>query len=235
MSKENLVTERISKYEEQQKRKLVQLGNSKKSYNNILSYLESEIKQSTQMAEFSYQILCFRDDGVYQLNRAIEEIYGVSSSKEQSNISGEKESISTIDIKLSDGTRIKVLYGRIDISDAGEDAHIWIGYDPDTNRMIVTGKCEFRFSTLIDDIIEKTKYLIETESIYRNQAIEINDDAGYPSVLDLQGIDKEFIVLSDEVKYSLIPLDARINKTEECISKGIPIRYGALLEGAYGG
>ena len=38
-----LVNNRISKYEETQKQKLIQLGQSKKSYGNILSFLEDEI------------------------------------------------------------------------------------------------------------------------------------------------------------------------------------------------
>ena len=100
MGKE-LVKNRISKYEEQQKQKLVQLGQSKKSYVNILAFLESEIAQSTKMSNFSYRLLCFRDDGIYQLNRAIEEIYGVSSGKADSNASGGEKMIETIDIFLN--------------------------------------------------------------------------------------------------------------------------------------
>ena len=56
------VQQRINKYEELQKTKLVQLGQSKKSYRDILSYLEGEIKQSTQMSRFRYEILCFKND-----------------------------------------------------------------------------------------------------------------------------------------------------------------------------
>ena len=53
----------ISSYEERQKTKLVELGQSNKSYKNILSYLEAEIKQSTRMSSFNYKIHCFKDDG----------------------------------------------------------------------------------------------------------------------------------------------------------------------------
>ena len=229
-----LVKNRISKYEEQQKQKLVQLGQSKKSYANILSFLEAEIKQSTKMSNFSYQILCFRDDGIYQLNRAIEEIYGVSSGKTDKNMSGEEQTIEMIDITLADGTRIKVPFGNIALPEAGNGAQIKINYDYVIHSLLITGTCEFRFSTLMDDIIERTKELLTTESIYRNQAIEIIDEYCLPRVLDLTNIDKEFMVLSEETKYSLIPLDARIKKSEACISKGIPLKFGALLEGPYG-
>ena len=233
MGKE-LVKNRISKYEEQQKQKLVQLGQSKKSYVNILAFLESEIAQSTKMSNFSYRLLCFRDDGIYQLNRAIEEIYGVSSGKADSNASGGEKMIETVDITLSDGTRIKVPYGNIALPEAGNGAQIKINYDYGTQTLLVTGSCEFRFSSLMDDIIERTRELLTTESIYRNQAIEIVDESCLPKIIDLTNIDKEFMVLSDETKYSLIPLEARIKKSEACISKGIPLKFGALLEGPYG-
>lgn len=99
---------------------------------------------------------------------------------------------------------------------------------------MVTGSCEFRFATLIDDIIERTKELLITDSIYKNQAIEITNDDFMPHIIDLSTIDKEFMVLSDDTKYSLIILDARIQKSEACIAKGIPLKFGALLEGPYG-
>ena len=64
--------------------------------------------------------------------------------------------------------------------------------------------------------------------------IEITDENFMPQIIDLSNIDKEFMVLSDDAKYSLIPLDARITKSEACLAKGIPLKFGALLEGAYG-
>ena len=60
------------------------------------------------MCTFDYSILCFKNDGVYQLNKAIEEIYGVSKGKTESTPSGEDTKIQTVDVQLADGTRLKV-------------------------------------------------------------------------------------------------------------------------------
>lgn len=228
-----LVKQRINKYEEQQKQKLVELGQSKKSYRNILSYLEGEIKQSTKMCNFNYSVLCFKNDGVYQLNKAIEEIYGVSNGKTDKNMSGEESKIETVDVILADGTRIKVPYGNIAIPEAGEGAVIKIGYNKDKNMLLITGSCEFRFSSMVDEIVERTKELLTINSIYKNQAIEI-DNNYEPKIMDLSSLNKEFMVLSEQTEYSLIPLDARIKHAEKCIEKGISLKYGALLEGPYG-
>ena len=112
----------ISSYEEKQKAKLVELSQSNKSYKNILAYLEAEIKH-LQMSTFNYKIHCFKDDGVYQLNRAIEAVYGSVNFKKDESPSG-GDVMQTIDIQLATGERIKTLYGQIALPEAGEDAHI---------------------------------------------------------------------------------------------------------------
>ena len=89
----------ITSYEQKQKAKLVELGNSSKSYKNILAYLEAEIKQSTRMSSFNYRIHCFKDDGVYQLNRAIEMVYGAVNFKKDESPSGGEEVMQTLDLE----------------------------------------------------------------------------------------------------------------------------------------
>lgn len=228
-----LLKQKVNKYEEQQKRKLVELGSSKKSYRNILAYLEGEIKASTQMTNFNYQILCFKNDGVYQLNKAIEEIYGVSQIKGDENVSGESSKMETLDVILADGSRIKVPYGEISLAEAGPGACIKINYHNDKNLLLITGSCEFRFSSMIDEIVERTKELLTTNSIYRNQAIELVKTYE-PTILDLSGAKKEFMVLSDRTEYDLIPLKARLTQPKRCVEKGISLKYGCLMEGPYG-
>lgn len=228
----DLVKSRINKYEEQQKRNLVNLGQSKKSYRNILAFLESEIKASTQMTNFNYSVLCFKNDGVYQLNKAIEEIYGVSQSKSDDSPSGDG-AIETVDVQLADGSRIKVPYGAITIPEAGEGASIKIQYDTKKNLLLITGSCEFRFSSMIDEIVERTKSLLTTNSIYKNQALELTNTYE-PKIMDLSGIHNEFMVLSDRTEYDLQPLRARLTQPKRCVEKGISLKYGCLMEGPYG-
>jgi len=229
-----LVKNRITKYDQLQKQKLVELGQSKKSYRNILAFLEGEIKQSTQMCSFNYEILCFKNDGVYQLNKAIEEIYGVSHGKgDDAPSGGEEGKIETCDVQLADGTRIKVPYGTISIPEAGKNASIKIQYDNAKNLLFITGSCEFRFSSMIDEIVEKTKELLTVSSIYKNQAIELTG-ACVPKIMNLSTIENEFMVLSDQTEYDLQPLKARLLSPAKCIAKGIALKYGCLMEGPYG-
>lgn len=201
-------------------------------YADALDYIDNELKQSKKMAKINYRIRCFRNDGIYQLNQAISQVFGAVVSKEQRNPSGES-SVQTVDITLADGTRVKAPYGDISLEGLGEGSSININYDSSTHDLVITGKCQFRFSSLMDDIIEVTKHNLRTNSIYKGQALEISD-INDPKILDLSGIDRQLMVLSRETEYALRPIYARIMNPTMCLEKGIPLKFGALLEGGYG-
>lgn len=224
-------------WELEKKVELVRLGQSDKPYSEILMFLQNEIENANRMTNFDYKISCFKNDGIYQLSRAIEEIVGVSHVKQGNQPSGGgKKPMDTIDIILADGTRKKVPYGDIELPDMGEDAIIQIGYSGDNKLLHVRGKCQFRFSSLIDKIIERTKELLNTDSIYRNQFFEINASVnnGQPTIIPIKNIDKEVMILSEKTESALSPLKARIHYAEQCKKEGIPIKFGAILEGPYG-
>lgn len=226
------IAARVNKYEESQKQRIIEVCQSDMKYANVLGFIEGEIKQSKKMASFKYTLLCWKPDGVYQLNRAINEVFGSAVSKEDKSPSGDSN-IDTVDVILADGSRTKVPFGKISLEELGEDSEININYDNDRHLLLVKGQCQFKYQSLIDDIVERTKELLATESIYKNQALEITN-LSEPKIMTLAGIDKQFMVLSKKTEFELQPLRSRILYPEKCIAKGIPLKYGCLLEGKYG-
>ena len=215
----------VSKYEQEQKEKFIQvMSDPRMRYSDALNFVENEIKQSKRMGTFNHKILCFMNDGVYQLNRAIQEVFGIVSAAKNDNPSGGDDTVNTIEVILANGRRVKVPYGDIELADLGEGSVISISYK---------GKCQFRFTTLMDDIIDRTKELLATDSIYKSQALEISD-LNNPLVMDLSNIDREMMVLSEDTALGLRPLKSRIKYPEKCTERGIPLKYGALFEGPYG-
>lgn len=222
-----------NQYEQSMKKKFIEVMQEPGvKYADCLDYIESEIKQSKKMARINYKVPCFMNDGVYQLNKAIYKVFGSVSSKEDDNPSG-SSNIQTVDIELADGTRVKAPFGNINLEGLGEGSEININYDFGSHELIITGKCQFRFSSLMDDIVELTKKNISTDSIYKGQALEITD-INNPKILNLDNIDNQLMVLSDRIKYDLRPITARLTNPEECVRKGIPLKMGVLLEGSYG-
>lgn len=226
------IAARVNKYEESQKRRIIEVCQSNMKYADVLGFIEGEIKQSKKMASFKYTLLCWKPDGVYQLNRAINEVFGSAVSKEDKSPSG-NSNIDTVDVILADGSRTKVPFGKISLEELGENSEININYDNDRHLLLVKGQCQFKYQSLIDDIVERTKELLATESIYKNQALEITN-LSEPKIMTLAGIDKQFMVLSKKTEFELQPLRSRILYPEKCIAKGIPLKYGCLLEGKYG-
>lgn len=232
-SKSSVLEQKVNQYEMAMKDKFVRIMSQPGiKYADALDYIDNELKQSKKMAKINYRIRCFRNDGIYQLNQAISQVFGAVVSKEQRNPSGES-SVQTVDITLADGTRVKAPYGDISLEGLGEGSSININYDSSTHDLVITGKCQFRFSSLMDDIIEVTKHNLRTNSIYKGQALEISD-INDPKILDLSGIDRQLMVLSKETEYALRPIYARIMNPTMCLEKGIPLKFGALLEGGYG-
>lgn len=226
------IAARVNKYEESQKQRIIEVCQSNMKYADVLGFIEGEIKQSKKMASFKYTLLCWKPDGVYQLNRAINEVFGSAVSKEDNSPSG-NNNVDTVDVILADGSRTKVPFGKISLEELGEDSEININYDNDRHLLLVKGQCQFKYQSLIDDIVERTKELLATESIYKNQALEITN-LSEPKIMTLAGIDKQFMVLSKKTEFELQPLRSRILYPEKCIAKGIPLKYGCLLEGKYG-
>lgn len=224
----------VSKYEQEQKEKFIQvMSDPRMRYSDALNFVENEIKQSKRMATFNYKILCFMNDGVYQLNRAIQEVFGIVSAAKNDNPSGGDDTVNTIEVVLADGRRVKVPYGDIDLADLGEGSIISISYNGNDHHLYIKGKCQFKFTTLIDDIIDRAKELLANDSIYKSQALEIAD-LNNPVVMDLSNIDREMMVLSEDTVLGLRPLQSRIRYPEKCAERGIPLKYGALFEGPYG-
>ncbi len=223
----------VNSYETAKKAELVTLGMGDKSYGDILPYLENEILKSKQMHSFHYKISCFKEDGAYQLNKSIEKIYGVSINQGEKTPSNGDQPVEMLDVKLSNGDRIKVPFGNIATPEFGKDSTIQIAYENDKNLLHIKGTCQFQYNALIDSIINETETLLNTESIYKNQAFEL-DSNFQPKTLNLDNIDKEFMILNESTEIELIPLKSRILHPQKCLDKKIPLKFGALLEGPYG-
>lgn len=232
-SKRNVLKQKTRQWEEQMKAEFAAVATTPgRTYSEVLEFAINADKQSKKMAKINHRIRCFRNDGIYQLNKAITEVFGSVVSKTDDGPSGDS-TIQTVDIQLADGTRTKAPFGDISLEGLGEGSVISINYDGSTHELVMTGKCQSRFMSLMDDIIDQTKINLANDSIYKGQALEITD-INNPQILDLSGIDDQLMVLSKQTEYDLRPIKARLLNPDECIRKGIPLKYGALLEGSYG-
>lgn len=218
--------------DQEQIKKLWKVINSGKSYSEVLDYVSNEIEESVREIEFHYEIKCFLSDGAYALHQAIEDKFGFIKQRGEKNPSGNKPP-KMIDVKFADGTHVKVPFGKIDLPLFGEEAYIDMFYDKDASTMYLKGSCQKRYVKDLDNIVDRTIWKVNNESIYKNKAVKfvLNEE---PEFINLENIDSIPMFLTEEAKFATEPVMARIEKTEECIANNIDIRFGALLEGNYG-
>lgn len=223
-----------NQWESQQKQRMAEMFlDPKISYADCIKASIDADKQNHRMSRINHHLRCFKSDGIYQLNKAITGVFGAVVSNEEHGPSVGDQTVNMVDIQLADGTRTKAPYGDIALDSLGEGSMISINYDDSKHELLVTGKCQQMYMTIMDDIIEATKHFLATESIYKGQALEITD-INDPQILDLSSIDQQLMVLSKSTKYALLPIEARLTEPQVCIERGIPLKYGALLEGPYG-
>ena len=223
-----------NQWESQQKQRMAEMFMDPKiSYADCIKASIDADKQNHRMSRINHHLRCFKSDGIYQLNTAITGVFGAVVSNEEHGPSVGDQTVNMVDIQLADGTRTKAPYGDIALDSLGEGSMISINYDDSKHELLVTGKCQQMYMTIMDDIIEATKHFLATESIYKGQALEITD-INDPQILDLSSIDQQLMVLSKSTKYALLPIEARLTEPQVCIERGIPLKYGALLEGPYG-
>lgn len=223
-----------NQWEKQQKQRMAEMFLDEKiSYADCIKASLDADKQNHRMSRINHHLRCFKSDGIYQLNKAITGVFGAVVSNEEHGPSVGDQTVNMVDIQLADGTRTKAPYGDIALDSLGEGSMISINYDESKHELLVTGKCQQMYMSIMDDIIEATKHFLATESIYKGQALEITD-INDPQILDLSSIDQQLMVLSKSTKYALLPIEARLTEPQVCIERGIPLKYGALLEGPYG-
>ena len=232
-STENVLKKKINYFEQQQKERIIAACNSDMKYAEVLAFIRNEIEKSEQDVSLNYSIKCWKTDGAYQFNQAVEEIFGSVKAMKDTGPSG-LGNVNTLDVVLANGLRTKVPFGKISLPDLGEDAYIELNYDKNKAELIITGCCKSKYQSMVDDIVERTRQLIATNSIYRNQALEITSAREEPKRLNLDSIDSQLMVLSKQTEFDLQPLRSRILYPEKCIERGIPLKYGCLLEGKYG-
>lgn len=202
-----------------------------KPLKSISKFIDTEVANLMQVTAFKYTMGCFMEDGAFALNRSVKEIQGFSSNK-KSGPSGDQPP-QTIDVRFADGQHIKVPWGTIALPNLGEEAQITIGYNLDSRKLHVHGQCEKRFVRVMDEIMERAMKYVKYESIYAGAAIRLGADL-QPQFIDLSSVDSTPLFLSKAAEFSLVPIKARLENPDVCHANGLPLKYGAILEGNYG-
>jgi transitional endoplasmic reticulum ATPase len=220
--------------------------NRKKELNRLIElkgvdegirYFTSKLQAEEQVVSVSYTLNCFSLEGAYALYKSVERISGHVDLAAQKGPSGNNPP-RLVDVKLPDGTSVKIPWGKISLPEFDEDSYLETDYDSDNNVLHISGQVKKKFIPNINKIVSTAEKILATESIYKGQAInlEFEDDEYHvePTFINLSHIDDNKILMSKEARDGILPILARIVNTKECLEMGLDLKYGALMEGPYG-
>jgi len=199
----------------------------------VIGLLENEIESQLTITSFSYGIPGFLKDTAYHFNEAVKEVLGFSTIKATAGASGDTPP-KFLTVDFPDGNIVKVPFGDINLPGLSEGSRANIGYDRASRSLIIDVETERRHAAKIDEIVRKAKHAVKYHSIYANSALIFDEDVHEPQFADVSKFEDQPVFLNPEVEQAIIPIKVRLEKTEILESKGIDIKFGALLQGPYG-
>ncbi|HKN45185.1 MAG TPA: ATP-binding protein, partial [Propionibacteriaceae bacterium] len=185
--------------------------------------------------EFQYtRVFDYRPlDGARAAGIAIRKAFGFSLGKPIRTFFGTRPP-ELVDVKVGAGLTEQVPWGALEVPGLeGVVLHLTSTFKPDYGKVfqvVVTGPRKHRFR--IEGLMELIERELQTNSIYRGQAIDGSDP---PEFLDLSSVDPEAVVYTQDVMRQLeANVWSPIKHADSLALLGQPGKRSVLFEGPYG-
>ena len=99
-STKDVLKKKVNFFEQQQKERIITACKSDMKYAEVLAFIKNEIEMSEQDVSLNYNIKCWKTDGAFQFNKAVEEIFGSVRAEKDAGPSG-SGNINTFDVILA--------------------------------------------------------------------------------------------------------------------------------------
>lgn len=186
------------------------------------------------------QIECFPLDGIVALARVLKQVYGFTELRGQHSFFGERPPI-LVQVPTADGFETAPL-GRM-CPPKWEGG--WLGADIAGPRITIQGEIKKKYEGEVKNIIKLTREELQTNSIYRGQAVMMDlswydneDECPFditkhsPKFMQLGETN---LILNRNTQFNLeANILLRIERPEECLANGIPLKHGVLFGGTFG-
>lgn len=199
------------------------------------SYLSEKVRVSRTFNVFPW-------DGANALMYALESRFGFAAAEGTPSFFGtEPPEMVTIDVAYNQTRRVP--WGRFSLP--GVQGYIETAVSRKDGRVCfaITGVVQRQNEKTIESIFDAVATHLTTNSIYSGKAVKIRfrDDDGdllhmpEPKFLQTDHISRDMLVYSKEVTDAIeTNLFAPIERIQDCLANGIPVKRGVLLGGPYG-
>ena len=208
-----------------------------------IDWLKRQQLTEEKQVTFSMDFKAYPLDGAYALYRAMKNIFGFVDLTAEKGPSGNTPP-HMVGVKLPDGSTIQVPWGRMQFPGLDADSYLETVWNTKKMTFEIHGKFKKKFEPVVVRIADECLEILRNESIYKGHAIRI--DLGWVATgehpTDPLFLDKDVKTIKDEdvlmtkatrTKYNTGVL-MRIQRTDICKRKGIPLKHGCMLAGPYG-
>lgn len=203
----------------------------------LFRYLEDE---ETEM-DVIEEIAAFPQDAAVAFNQALKEIYGWASSVPTPGFWG-PEPPQMITVQTGPGKHdfVQVPWGSFAVPGIDNRIEIKGNVTAEGATTLLIGSVKKRERSVLVELAQKTRDILETSSIYKGKAIMLKPDKdgkldlnNAPTFFD-PGKNQELILNAGEEGHLKSSLWAPIIHTARCVAEKIPLKRGVLLEGPFG-
>ena len=198
-------------------------------------FLETKVNIAEKFDAFPF-------DGAYAISRVLSKKYGWAQSIPTPGFFGSTPP-TMMNVQIAVGEYVSVPWGRFSIP--GVDGHLETGVAMNNGRFQFTlqAKVKRKDEETIRQIFELTRKHLVDRSIYRGQALKIRfkDDDGdaiampEPEFIDTTKINRDMLIYSADVMDAVeTNLFAPIERVEDFIANGLPVKRTVMLAGTYG-
>lgn len=205
-------------------------------------WIKRQMVMEDKMIEYNQGIKAYPLDGAYALYRAIDDIFGYADITQDSGPSGGTPP-QIIGVKLPDGSTIRIPWGRMQFPGLDKDSYLETKYDTTKMEFVIRGSFRKKFEGVVSKIADRTIEILRDSSIYKGTAIRVdlawmNSSDTFPTdpifMNDIRSIQDTDVLMNKATKLNYASVLMRIERSELCKSKNIPLKHGVLLAGPYG-
>lgn len=234
-----------TKIQEEEFKQLIDFIPERMSYADAITWIQRKQQSEEKVVAVHDSIPCYPLDGAVAVMRAVKDIYGFVSLTDTPAFFGSNPP-NLVQVQLADGTFETAVIGRISIP-KWESGFLDISVGRGEAVLHLSGQIKKKNEKEVKLVISAVREHLRTSSIYKGQAISIDltfmhdEDHDFhpvkdsPTFFDVANVDESMLILNDVTEMELAAnLFLLIERSEDCLSAGIPLKHGALLMGSYG-
>lgn len=207
-----------------------------------IDHLETRMQFEEQVIDISEKVDAFVWDGALAFQKAMREIFGWADAVTVKTFFGDNPP-QMISIETGYKETALVPWGQFKVPGITGKLQTAMERDNGVVKFAVYANIKRRDEAKIRRLIQRTRELVESESIYRGKAFKLRftDEHGQqlpmlmPQFINLSKVNPEELVFSEAVRGAIeTNIFTPIENTEKCREFKIPLKRGALLYGPYG-